>query len=89
VYKASDRELDRFVALKVIRPELASNPSILARFKQELLLAHQVTHRNVIRIYDLGEAEGVKFITMEFIEGKDLRSVIREKQKFLPKKPWR
>ena len=84
VYKATDRELDRFVALKVIRPELASNPSILARFKQELLLAHQVTHRNVIRIYDLGEAEGVKFITMEFIEGKDLRSVIREKNKFAP-----
>ncbi|MGD0792976.1 MAG: tetratricopeptide repeat protein [Terriglobales bacterium] len=84
VYKAADRELDRFVALKVIRPELASNPSILARFKQELLLAHQVTHRNVIRIYDLGEAEGVKFITMEFIEGKDLRALIREKKKFAP-----
>ncbi len=84
VYKAKDRELDRFVALKVIRPELASNLSILARFKQELLLAHQVTHRNVIRIYDLGEAEGVKFITMEFIEGEDLRSIIREKKKFTP-----
>jgi eukaryotic-like serine/threonine-protein kinase len=84
VYKAADRELDRFVALKVIRPELASNPSILARFKQELLLAHQVTHRNVIRIYDLGEAEGVKFITMEYIEGKDLRALIREKKKFGP-----
>ena len=84
VYKAADRELDRFVALKVIRPELASDPSILARFKQELLLAHQVTHRNVIRIYDLGEAEGVKFITMEFIEGKDLRSLTREKKKFAP-----
>src|SRR5271169_6048288 len=84
VYKATDRELDRFVALKVIRPELASDPSILARFKQELLLAHQVTHRNVIRIYDLGEAEGVKFITMEFIEGKDLRSLTREKKKFAP-----
>jgi serine/threonine protein kinase/Tfp pilus assembly protein PilF len=84
VYKAADRELNRFVALKVIRPELASNASILARFKQELLLAHQVTHRNVIRIYDLGEAEGVKFITMEFIEGKDLRTLIREKKKFSP-----
>ena len=84
VYKAADRELDRFVALKVIRPELASNPSILARFKQELLLAHQVTHRNVIRIYDLGEAEGVKFITMEFIEGQDLRALIREKERFTP-----
>jgi eukaryotic-like serine/threonine-protein kinase len=84
VYKAADHELDRFVALKVIRRELASNPSILARFKQELLLAHKVTHRNVIRIYDLGEAEGVKFITMEYIEGKDLRSLIREKTKFAP-----
>src|SRR5580692_12591235 len=84
VYKAADREVDRIVALKVIRPEMASNPEILARFKQELLLAHQVTHRNVIRIYDLGEAEGLKFITMEFIEGKDLRSLIREKAKFTP-----
>ena len=84
VYKATDRELDRFAALKVIRPELASNPAILARFKQELLLAHQVTHRNVIRIYDLGEAEGVKFITMEFIEGRDLRSLIHEKKKYAP-----
>src|SRR5215813_11659356 len=61
VYKARDRELDRFVALKVIRPELASSSAILARFKQELLLAHQVTHKNVIRIYDLSEAEGIKF----------------------------
>jgi eukaryotic-like serine/threonine-protein kinase len=84
VYKASDRELNRFVALKVIRPELASNPSILARFKQELLLAHQVTHRNVIRIYDLGEAGGVKFITMEFVEGRDLRAILREKKRFAP-----
>ena len=84
VYKAADRALDRFVALKVIRSEMASNPAILARFKQELLLSHQVTHRNVIRIYDLGEADGVMFITMEFIEGKDLRSLIREKQKFSP-----
>jgi tetratricopeptide (TPR) repeat protein/predicted Ser/Thr protein kinase len=84
VYKASDHELDRFVALKVIRPELALNASILARFKQELLLAQKVTHRNVIRIYDLGEGEGVKFITMEFIEGEDIGSLIREKQKFSP-----
>src|SRR6202167_4945968 len=88
VYKASDRELDRFVALKVIRPELASNPSILARFKQELLLAHQVTHKNVIRIYDLGDADGVKYISMEFVEGVDLRALIQErtneKKKFTP-----
>jgi serine/threonine protein kinase len=64
VYKAKDRELDRLVALKVIRPELASNPDILQRFKQEILLSSKVTHRNVVRIYDLGDAEGLKFITM-------------------------
>jgi tetratricopeptide (TPR) repeat protein/predicted Ser/Thr protein kinase len=84
VYKAMDRELNRPVALKLIRPQLAANPSILARFKQELLLAHQVTHRNVIRIYDLGDADGVKFITMEFVEGVDLRALIQEKKKFPP-----
>ncbi len=84
VYKAQDRELDRPVALKLIRPELASNPSILARFKQELLLSRQVTHKNVIRIYDLGDAAGVKFITMEFVEGRDLRALIQEKKKFSP-----
>jgi tetratricopeptide (TPR) repeat protein/predicted Ser/Thr protein kinase len=84
VYKAQDRELDRPVALKLIRPEMASNPAILARFKQELLLSRQVTHKNVIRIYDLGDAEGVKFITMEFVEGRDLRALIHEKKKFSP-----
>ena len=84
VYKAMDRELNRPVALKVIRPELASNPAILARFKQELLLAHQVTHKNVIRIYDLGDADGMKFITMEFVEGEDLRALILKKKKFAP-----
>ncbi len=84
VYKAADRELDRVVALKVIRPELASNPEILARFKQELLLSHKVTHRNVIRIYDLAEAQGMKFITMEYIEGRDLRSILHEKKVLSP-----
>ena len=84
VYKAKDRELNRVVALKVIRPDLARNPAIVERFKHELRLSHQVTHKNVIRIYDLGEGEGVKFITMEFIDGQDLRSLIREKKKYPP-----
>jgi eukaryotic-like serine/threonine-protein kinase len=84
VYKARDRELDRLVALKVIRPDLARNPAIIQRFKQELILARQVTHRNVVRIFDLGEADGIKFITMEFIEGKDLRSLLLEHKKFSP-----
>src|SRR6202047_5399605 len=76
VYKARDREVDRLVALKVIRPELAGHSSVLQRFKQELILARTVTHRNVIRIYDLGVAEGCRFITMEFIAGQDLSSVL-------------
>ena len=84
VYKARDRELDRLVALKVIRPELASNPEILKRFKQELILARQVTHKNVIRIFDLGVADGRKFITMEFVEGSDLKSILVERGKFPP-----
>ena len=84
VYKAHDRELERDVALKLIRAELARNPEILARFKQELILARQVTHRNVIRIFDLGQADGFKFITMEYLEGRDLKVVLREKGKFPP-----
>ena len=84
VYKARDRELNRMVALKVIRPELAGSQAIIDRFKQELLLATQVTHKNVIRIYDLSEAEGMKFITMEFVEGEDLRSLMQEKKKLAP-----
>src|SRR5262245_35003754 len=51
VYKARDRELDRVIAVKVIRPDLAGIPSILQRFKQEMILARQVTHRNVVRIF--------------------------------------
>ncbi|MFI5091090.1 MAG: protein kinase [Terriglobales bacterium] len=82
VYKARDTAVDRLIALKVIRPDLAGNPAILQRFKQELVLARQVTHRNVIRIYDLGEADGLKFITMEYIEGQDLRSLLRTQGKF-------
>ena len=85
VYKAHDLEVDRTVGLKVIRPDLAGNPAILARFKQELVLARQVTHRNIIRIYDLNEADGVKFITMEFIEGEDLRTILTREGKLPPK----
>src|SRR5579885_2398165 len=81
VYKARDTELDRVVALKLIRPELARNPEILKRFKQELILARQVTHKNVIRIFDLGQADGIKFITMEYVEGQDLRSLLLERGK--------
>src|SRR5438105_638546 len=84
VYKARDLELDRVIALKVIRPELASNPGILQRFKQELILARHVTHKNVIRIYDLGDADGLKFITMEYVDGEDLRALLGRHNEFSP-----
>lgn len=86
VYKARDREVEHLVALKLIRPEMANHPVILARFKQELLTARQVTHRNVIRIYDIAEAEGTKYITMEFVEGSDLRKLLHDEGKLASEK---
>lgn len=72
VYKAYDTELDREVALKLIRPGLAMDPNIALRFKQELLLASKISHKNILRIHDLGEAGGTKFISMAYVEGHDL-----------------
>ena len=82
VYQAWDTELSVMVAVKVVRPEVTKDPvaarDIERRFKQELLLARQVTHRNVVRIHDMGEIDGIKYITMPFIEGDDLATVIRK-----------
>jgi eukaryotic-like serine/threonine-protein kinase len=65
---------------------MAANPMILARFKQELLTARQVTHRKVIRIYDLSEVDGVKLIIMEFVEGCDLRQLLLDEGKLAPER---
>ena len=81
VYQAWDNELGEHVALKVIRPDLAdlgSEPERL--FKRELQLARQVTHKNVIRIHDLGEVSGTKYISMPFVEGADLATILRERR---------
>ena len=88
VYKAHDRELDRAVALKIIRPDLAHQPKMLDRFKQEIILARQVTHKNVVRIFDLGTHDELKFITMEYVEGHDLATIL-EKRKFAPEEAAR
>jgi serine/threonine protein kinase/tetratricopeptide (TPR) repeat protein len=85
VFKAHDTEVDRIVALKVIRPELAGSEEILQRFRQELVLARQITHRNVVRIYDLAIADGVRFISMEYIEGQELGEMLKSRGK-LPAK---
>jgi len=72
VYLARDLELNRDVALKEIRPELANQPEVLKRFKREIQLSSEVTHPNVLRVFDLGEADGKKFLTMQYVEGEDL-----------------
>jgi tetratricopeptide (TPR) repeat protein len=76
VYKAWDKELERPIALKLIRPGLALDPAVEQRFKQELLLASKISHKNILRIHDLGEAAGVKFISMAFVEGQDLHQLL-------------
>src|SRR5438874_6118605 len=82
VYQAWDDALGVAVALKVIRPEVLEDPcaarDVERRFKRELLLARQVTHKNVVRIHDLGEIDGIKYLTMPYVEGRDLATVIRD-----------
>ena len=77
VYLARDLELNREVALKEIRPELANQPEVLKRFKREIQLSSEVTHPNVLRVFDLGEAAGKKFLTMQYVEGEDLAGFLR------------
>ena len=84
VYKARDLELERVVALKVIRRELSDDPEILLRFKQELILARQITDRNIIRIFDLGESGGTRFITMEYVDGENLHQLLKQRGKLDP-----
>ena len=83
VYQAWDAELEVALALKVIRPDAFADPESAAdierRFKRELLLARQVTHPNVVRIHDLGEFDGIKYITMPYIQGTDLADILKEK----------
>jgi predicted Ser/Thr protein kinase len=77
VYRADDLTLDQPVALKFLPEGVAADPSRLAQFHNELRVARQVSHKNVCRLYDLGEAEGRRFLTMEYVDGEDLASLLR------------
>lgn len=80
VYRAVDRELQEVVAIKTLKPELiASDTTALERFKSEIRLARKISHRNVVRTHDLGESRGLYFITMEFVEGKSLKELVRQR----------
>jgi serine/threonine-protein kinase len=76
VYRARDRELDETVALKVLRRELVDKPGMLERFRREAKLARRVTHRNVARVFDIGEHQGEKFLTMELVDGESLGALM-------------
>lgn len=78
VFRAKDEELDIEIALKTMRPESAADPRLLERFRNELVLARQVTHRNVVRIHDIGVHEGIAFITMDYVPGRSLREILEQ-----------
>lgn len=81
VYKAYDKDLDRTVALKVVRHGVMGENDALKRFKQELVLASKISHKNILRIHDMGEVGGTKFITMAYVEGHDLYGILKENPK--------
>ena len=85
VYQAWDQELEGAVAVKVIRPDVTADPAMAQelerRFKRELLLARQVTHKHVVRIHDIGEIDGIKYITMPYVQGSDLATILKREGK--------
>ena len=82
VFKAVDRELNEVIAIKTLKQEfLDQDPTALDRFKSEIRLARRISHRNVVRTHDLGERDGMYFITMEYVEGKSLKELIRARGK--------
>ena len=76
VYRANDLRLGQTVALKFLPETMAANPAMLARFYNEVRIARQVTHPNVCRVYDIGEVDGQPFLSMQFIDGENLASLL-------------
>jgi serine/threonine protein kinase/Flp pilus assembly protein TadD len=77
VYKVFDTDIKENVALKLLKPEIASDEETIERFSNELKYARKIRHKNVCGMYDLGRSEGTYFITMEYVHGEDLKSMIR------------
>ncbi len=77
VYRVRDRETTEILALKLLRPEIARDPVMMQRFKDELRLAHRITHKNVCRIYDFNRIGDLTFITMEYVDGESLRAYLQ------------
>jgi len=77
VYRVSDKKIEEEVALKLLKPEIAADKETIKRFSNELRFARKIVHKNVCRMYDLGEEKGTHYITMEYVSGEDLKSSIR------------
>ncbi len=77
VYRVFDREVEEFVALKLIKPEIAADKNTIQRFRNELKLARKISHKHVCRMFDLNREGDTHFITMEFVPGEDLKSSLR------------
>jgi serine/threonine-protein kinase len=86
VYRADDLTLDQPVALKFLPEGVAASDTRLAQFHNELRVARQVSHKNVCRLYDLGDADGRRFLTMEYVDGEDLGSSLRRFGRLPPDK---
>lgn len=84
VYRAFDEELGLCIAVKVLRPDLAGNGRVETRLRRELLLNRQVSHRNAVRIHDIGQDGGFLFLTLDLVEGRSLREVLREEGPLSP-----
>jgi predicted Ser/Thr protein kinase len=84
VYRARDRETSDTVALKFLRPDISSDPGAMDRFRSELLLARKITHKNVCRMHELLRFADAAVISMEYVEGETLRSVLRRPQGIAP-----
>ena len=77
VYKAKCHLLNRYVAIKILRPELVENEEFLARFQRESQSAASLSHPNIVNIYDVGQEDGIHYIVMEYVNGKTLKEYIR------------
>lgn len=86
VYRATDLKLGQPVALKFLPEETARDPKTLVRFHNEVRIARQVGHANVCRVYDIGEVEGIPYLSMEYVDGEDLRSLLRRIGRLPPDK---
>ena len=89
IFRARDAQLDRDVAVKLLRPEFGRDPDFLARFRDEARAAASLSHPNIVAVFDFGEDESGPYIVMELIDGQDLGAILRENGALAPRQAAR